>query len=470
MRFPSSPAAARPGLRARSGLFLLALVACAEPPEAVRPLRPEGLEPEVAALLDERVRAVERAPADAAARGELGLAYEANGLWPEAQGSFAQAAALDPGEPAWGLHAAIAALQAGDLDASLATLQALVARAPDYAPAQERLGDLLLESGRDAEAAACFQRTAQLAPRSPQGAVGLGRVALARQDHAEAIRCLERALRLDARHATARFLLAQAYRRAGREADAEALGARAQAPRKRFLPDEASARLEAYALGTRACMTRAKRCLESGDAEQAVAILEGVAQASPGREDVANNLAVAYARAGRPERAVRVLEQVCAEGEAGALTHVALALACLDAGDPARALASAHAAVERDPGSSRAHYALGSALLRLARPDEARTALERAHALHRKDPLVRLALGEACLALGRHEEAEPHLREAVLRLADSAHARTCLARALLEGQRLDEARAALEDARRLAPRHRDVAELEVLLAARERER
>ena len=67
-------------------LLALGLSACG-PPDPTSPLDTTGLDPAVRTLLEERLAVAREAPEDAARHGSLGLAYEANGLWPEIQAS-----------------------------------------------------------------------------------------------------------------------------------------------------------------------------------------------------------------------------------------------------------------------------------------------------------------------------------------------------------------------------------------------
>ena len=80
-------------------------------------------EPAVAELVRSKVDRVLASPGDAAAHGSLGLAYEANGLWEEAEACFANAAALDPNEVLWSYHQALALQEMGRTDDALALLR-----------------------------------------------------------------------------------------------------------------------------------------------------------------------------------------------------------------------------------------------------------------------------------------------------------------------------------------------------------
>ena len=91
-------------------LPVLVFVGCSQPPNEESSMIVAGLdvqEPELLAYLQTRQQSVRAASRSAAARGQLGLAYAANGFHAAAEGTFAQAAALDPQDMRWLYYQAI---------------------------------------------------------------------------------------------------------------------------------------------------------------------------------------------------------------------------------------------------------------------------------------------------------------------------------------------------------------------------
>ena len=84
-------------------------------------------------------------------RGRLGLLYEAHGYSELAMQCYAGAYALEPADPHWRYLWAVLAQKAGDKDAEDA-FREVIAKKPEYAPAHERLGLLLLEANAYEEA------------------------------------------------------------------------------------------------------------------------------------------------------------------------------------------------------------------------------------------------------------------------------------------------------------------------------
>jgi tetratricopeptide (TPR) repeat protein len=92
---------------------------------------------------------------------------------------------------------------------------------PGNAGAEFVLGELARQAGRYPEAIARFARATKLDAMFAEAFLGLGRSLIESERPAEAIPLLERAAKLQPSNPTTHFLLANAYRRAGRKADAD---------------------------------------------------------------------------------------------------------------------------------------------------------------------------------------------------------------------------------------------------------
>jgi Tfp pilus assembly protein PilF len=132
--------------------------------------------------------------------------------------------ALDPGDrQRWRVHSALAqALEAaGDAREAEKQFHAALAASPSPGRAEDdpllHFGVFLLRQGRTREA---LDPLAKAQP-SARAFTELGRALLALDRLEDAAARLERALALDPRHAQAHLLLAKAYQRLGRTADAE---------------------------------------------------------------------------------------------------------------------------------------------------------------------------------------------------------------------------------------------------------
>lgn len=452
------------GTRGPLGLAL-ALAACGPAaPDPVSPHDRAALEPAVERRVAEVLQRARAAPGRAASHAELGLVYEANELWHEAAESWARAARLAPDEPLWAYHQVTCRRQAGDSQTAVEGLREVCERFPAFAPAQHRLGEWLLERGQPAEAEAYFLRAQLLAPDSPGPWTGLADVALQRGRPAEALRAAERALELAPDYRAAHYLAGQALRGLGRREEAERELRRGQGARRLFLPDGLEARLEGHRVSLAGTLERAADLVEEGRPGEAVGLLERALGDHPGDARLVVNLAAAHRELGDAERALELLTALPPDAGQELATAVNLAQACADLGDLASALGHAERAVALDGNDARAHAVRGRVLTTLERWGEAHDSLARAAELDAADGQTLVALAEVSLRLDRPREAREHYRRAVELLPDFLPAHGSLALVCLRLGDVEGAESALAGARRIAPDHPWVAELEQRVA------
>lgn len=441
----------------------IAAAACRSEPAPHEPVVPTNLEridPAVRALVEEVLAEAREAPDDGQRHGTLGLVYEANLLWDEAREAFRIAAELDPEEPLWRYHLAVAGRQAGDFEGSLELLARVVAEDPSFAPGQQRLGLALLEAGELERAKAAFRRLIELEPYVPTGYVGLGDALLRGGDPAAAVTSLEKAVQRDPEYRAAHYLLGLAYRDLGREREAArelALGADSDI---RHLPDPFAAEVERYAVSLTARNDRAQALLQQGKAEEAARLLEESLSFQPRNVTTLNNLGIARMHQGDMAAAFEALQRARRVDDDRFSTYLNLASWAQRTGHPEQALQYARAAVTRGSGVARAHDTLALALVRLGRTAEAVEALETALRLDARDLRVRIRLADLYERSGRLAGAlEQYLAAAAL-WPVALPAYLGAARTGLALGRLDDASTALAEAERLAPGHPEVAALE----------
>jgi Flp pilus assembly protein TadD len=452
-RPPNPPFLARSRTsRLAEALLALGLAACGpSTPDPVALLERGHLDRAVLEKVDEAVRAARASPGDAAAHGQLGLVYEANDLWREAAASLANAALLDPGEPLWRYHQAIALTYLGRSEEALVLLQQCARDLPEAPYVWQRLGEALLEEGRASEARAAFETLVALAPEQPEGHVGLGAASLHLGDTSRAGAALERAVFLDPRYASAHYQLGLVYREIGRLQEAERELALGVGGRTRFLPDPLSQELRRAAVTTVALLARALDLLNNQNPERAARILEGLLEDHPDDVTIGNDLAIALQRMGRFEEARVHLEHALEMAPTEAGTWSNLAALDLDQGLNSAALEKATRAIELAPGSSRAQLMLARVLQRLGRTDEAFAALEEAVRLAptASEPLE--LLGRTAIEVGRLGRAQEAYRSLAQLEPLAPTARLGLAEVLLRRGRVPQARREWEVARTLAP-------------------
>ncbi len=426
--------------------------------------RPEELDPDVRAKLDELLARARAAPGVGAHHAELGLLYEANDLWAEAEASFGQAVALAPDEVLWRYHRAVARRQAGDFPGALELLRAVVADAPTLAPAQQRLGHWLVDAGDLAGAEAAYRAALSFAPDSPGCLAGLADVRLAQGDAAGAAELAQQALREDPGYRLANYTLGAAYRELGRREDAARELARGVGAERRNLADELSLRLETYRLNLAGRVNQAARWIETGQPERAVALLEP-ALASHGEDmEVLSNLGSAYQALGRLPDA-RAMFLRATKADPGAFAGFLNLAICLLAEQRApEALSPAQRAVELAPDLAAARFTHGRVLSALGRHAEALAAFQRAGRLDPADGMVDVAQAETCSQLGRWDEALAHYDDALRKVPDFLPAHVSRGMVALQLGRRDLAQASATEARRIDPDHPWLRELDRRIA------
>ena len=275
-----------------AGYFVLPSLRPAPP--VTHPANADLLDPAVEALLQPLLSAAEREPRAANHREALAIAYEANGLWPEARSAYANTLALGRETPAWALHHAIAIRQADGFEPALENLRDLARRHEAFAPIQQRFGEMLLEAGELKEAEAAFRQLLTQEPRAVQGFTGLGD-ALVQQDRAEeAVRFLEEAIRIRPDYQRAHFVLGQAYQQLGRTEEAQASMQQGQNGEVVYLADDVTRQIRPYLVNYTSRQEQANAFLDAGQPEQAAQLLEETYTYHPSNTMLLNTLGVAY--------------------------------------------------------------------------------------------------------------------------------------------------------------------------------
>ena len=428
-------------------------------PEISRPLNPESLDPAVAELVESMVASIEEEPKDASLRAELGMAYEANTLWKEAQQSYANALALDSDNMAWRLHHAVAAREAGDAEQSRALIKQLANEYPNAAPVYHRLAEALEEEGAIMEAEQAYRRLIKLAPTLPQGYVGLGDILLQNGNSAEAIQMAEKALEYQPRNRRAHFVLGQAYQQEGRMEEAEnalAVGLNASVE---YVSDPLTRKITEYIVNATGRISIAQSFLDSGNPQQAASVLEETFTHHPSNIMLLNTLAVAYMRTQRLDQSQRLLQRAQSLDDDQFYTYLNLYNWALRAGDPGQALAYADSSVRRAPERDDTHLAKAQALTELGRLDEA--AQSAADALERgAQNAANYGLsGEIAYRRKRYSEAESFFTEATTMNPRMILAWVGLARTYREMGQMIKAKEMQVKARTTNPNHPAVAQL-----------
>lgn len=192
----------------------------------------------------------------------------------------------------------------------------------------------------------------------------------------------------------------------------------------------------------------AQALVANGRTEQAVQVLEEARAALPRDLEIAFMLASGYLRLKDTEAAARTFDQIVAARPLPQ-THVLIGRTYRDFGEYGRARTALNEALKRDPRVRRAHYYLGTVAIMeegFARLDEAAAEFRKELRVAPRDPVTHLRLGIVLEEAKRHEEALPHLELAAGRPGAGTEEFEYLGRCLLALRRPGEAARMLQRA------------------------
>jgi tetratricopeptide (TPR) repeat protein len=252
----------------------------------------------------------------------------------------------------------------GRLADAAAAYERALAIQPNHRAAREHLALLRLREGRLEEAAEGFNQTLAAAPGAAEGLLGMGLVRLAEGDGARAVTQLEAVATLNANNPRPATFLGVARLRQGQVAAAEVSFRRAIAARPDYYPAQAYL---SYALTVRGDVKGAETA-----AKRAVAL----APASPLAHEA---LANAQFYAGKQGQARKEIERVLSDNPLSASAHLLDAKILVATNRLPEGIEAAQRAVGLDPESPIAHSTLG--VLYLADKDRDHAEREFRHAL-----------------------------------------------------------------------------------------
>ncbi len=422
-------------------------------PAVVHPDSQSQLDPAVEALLKPMLSAAEANPRDAAAHAELGIAYEANGLWNEAQKSYSNAVQLDKDTEAWHLHQAIVARQNGDFETAINILRTQAPKHPTSAVMQNHYAEALMEAGDLEGAELAFRNLIQLAAGNAQGYVGLGDIMIQKGAGAEAVQLLEQAVKINPRYKQAHYLLGRAYSMTGREDEAKRALAKGVDSQIQYLPDALSSKIASYTVNATGRISQASTYLNTGNPEQAAKLLEESYPYHNTNVMLLNTLASAYLKTRRLDDAHRLLNRARDLDEDQFFTYLNLYTWALRSGKKDAALGFADEAIARAPERDDTHLARAQALAELGRLDEALVSAQEAMHIDGNKAGNHGLVGDILYRLQQYADAETHLTEALSLDPNLLPALVGLAQTKWAMDNREEAQQLLQRAQQMAPNH-----------------
>lgn len=395
-----------------------------------------GREPQVRDKLEALRGAIVEKPSDASRWFEFGRCLQALEMHEEARACYEVSAGDE--KLAFDSHYLTGVLlRARDREAAEAAFAHAAALRDDYLALHVRRGELAEEAG-DAEAAEGHYRKALEVRRSSHALLGLGRLALAADDAAEARALLKEAARLSPSHKQVFAVLSAACNRLG---DKKAAQRHARTAERlddaRSLSDPIAMKMLMTSNSFVSYLQAARAVLTQGGAQAELA-LHYADRAAALRDDLAQPHYLRFRALWQLERLPdalaalqRVLEiepeNVEALGNAGGLL--------MKLNRPREAKRFLNKAIEVDPYDPNALY-LSSVLVWRHAPDEAERLVRRALESDPEDIEAHLHLATILAAVGKIPEAETSLRTALRIAPGHPRATTMLDTLLREKKKL----------------------------------
>lgn len=403
--------------------------------------------PEVGEFLRDLLVTARSSPESGVRRGELGMAYEVNGFPDAAFVSYQQAEALDETDARWPYFQALILAGRGEQQLALRALERSIAIDAGYAPAWLWRGTWSLELGLLDHAAVAFTKADALGSGA-SAIAGQALVSLHKHQPDAAVTLLE-PLSRQLEHPNVFQLLGRAYREAGRPDDARIALAQAQSAARLEWEDAWHENKRIFEGSFNARAANAYDLLSRGEAERAIEILEPLVKQRPDDKVIISDLSFAYVSVGEEEKAFRILRTALVKHADYYLFHYDIADLYHRRGDFDRALVHVDQAITLNPTLAAPYTRKGLLLMRRRDYEEALTAFESALRYDADNPQIFLYAGQMAAALKRWPEAIRRFEQSVRVDPSFTLGLINLAGGLAFTNRFEEARAALQRARRL---------------------
>jgi tetratricopeptide (TPR) repeat protein len=409
----------RRGWTALLGIILLAAAVAgyfwkpASYPEPPLP-DPDGMDPAVAAAIHEARMAVRQAPRSGAAWGRLGMVLVAHEFTSEGVFCFGQAARLDPFQPRWPYYQGVA-LAAGKPEAAIPQF-GRAAELCDTEPdtPRLRLADLLLERGRDEEAAEHFHRLVRKDPKHARAHLGLARLAYQRGELDEALRQLAYSRSDPRTRRDAAVLALEVNQRRGQNADQDQERRQLEElPKDPPWPDPFMEEVAQLRVGKQARLDRASKLLARGQVDESIRLLHDLVRDYPGADWGWYLLGKALLLRQDTAPAERALKQAAQLTPDSAEIQHYLGIALYQRQDRKAAAACFRKATQLKPDYALAYYRLGLCLADETDWSNASEAFRTAIACQPSFAEAHTALAELLVREGKLGEAIPHLQQSL---------------------------------------------------------
>lgn len=417
-----------------------------------------GMEAMIGKQLVEFRRALEAEPHNAKLNGRMGMLFDVYYELEAAALCYRRACLLNAEAFRWHYYLGVLEQKRGDVGEAVTALEKSADLRPEYVPVWVRLGQVHLLAGALDRSESTFRRALQATPQFAAAYEGLGRVAVRREDHADAVAHFERALSMSP-NAQTHYALAQALRNLGRYEEAKRHIAMMElAEPVSVFPDPLLAVRDELQIGGKRDLDEAERLMAKGQVSQAKRLAEGALHSNGEIAASAHFLlGVIASRQGGSQSAIDHYRAALRTRPNDYRTLNNLGRELLNRNLLSEAMDCFGAALRFKPGDALAHTNLGDALVRLGSGEEAGEHFHRAIELDGNLSGARAGLARLLGARGEHAESAEQWREYARIKPDDVNGLVELAMALSRSGRIEEAKRIIDQAVRLEPDDKGVA-------------
>ena len=331
------------------------------------------MDAEILALIDEKIAAVKAAPGDVDAHVELGMTYEANTYWVQAEQCYRNALALMPvtaeneqTRMQWLYRQAVVQYKNGNILESIENMTTVAGVFKNTAVVQARLGEMLFRVGRIDESHAAWERAVASEKESKQGPWAASRVGLAQlklyQGNAEgALELIDAALAIDPQFRAAHYQRGVALSELGRDDEADMAFARGVNAFVTYPPDPHQGRLGGLERGYNRRMMNIENMVAGGRVQEALTQLEALRTQRPTDHRILNLIAKVYTTTNQMDKALETYAQSEELAPNDYAAKIESSFVLLNMGRFAEAAEKAQIATRLAPGIGRNYYYLGLA-------------------------------------------------------------------------------------------------------------
>jgi len=363
--------------------------------------------PAIQAQIEQAEQEAKRHPRDPSAAGTVAMTLHAYDQYDAAGRVYTRVHLLEPQNFDWLYLLGTVQMAKGAFDAAVESFQSALRIRLNDLVTELHLAEGLIANAKWDEARLVYQQVLAEHPDNPQAWYGLGRVQMAKGDHARAAESYAKACDLFPEYGAAHFALAGELRRLGRRAEAESHAAyytknMTTAPP---LNDVLLQRVRALNHSVAVHIQRGAELEKAGKVEEAIREHEAALATDPGNVQAHVNLITLYGRTGEPAKAKQQFEAASKlnPGRSDAWYNYGVLL--FGQRDYAGAEHAFRRAVTINPYYAEAHNNLGAIYEQQGRIDDAAGEFREAVANRPDYPLARFHLGRILVNQQKYDEA-----------------------------------------------------------------